>query len=582
MTAVTDTYLLLRALCDELGRCGIAGAVTSPGSRSAPIVLSLARDGGFPCFSQIDERSAGFFALGLAKATGRPAVLACTSGTAAANYLPAVIEAYEARVPLIVLTADRPPELRDTGAGQTIDQLKLYGSAVAMFTEVGVDEATPQTLRWIRALACRAVWTALGERPGPVHLNLPLREPLILDAPLPAGEPGGGGRDDGRPWVARARPARDAQAGVRALAPIVAAASRGIVVLGRDEARAGAPDGRALAQAAAAFSAATGWPLLADPLSPAHGADGTVAHYDALLRVPAFAAAARPAAVLRAGDLPTSKALRQWLEGLDAIQVILDPEGAWQDPAQVCDLALPCEPAPVLAACAPHAAAPDPAWAAAWQDAAGRAARAIDGALGDELTEPRIAAELAARLPADATLVVASSMPVRDLETFAAPRPDGARVLANRGANGIDGTVATAYGVAAATGEPVALLIGDVALAHDVGSLLTARRLGVPLTIVLVDNGGGGIFEFLPVAGERDAFEQHVATPPGLDVEGAARAFGVHHLEVDDLDGLRAALDYGLATAGTQLIHARTDRARNVLVHRRVWDAVAAALAKPA
>ncbi|HEY5142502.1 MAG TPA: 2-succinyl-5-enolpyruvyl-6-hydroxy-3-cyclohexene-1-carboxylic-acid synthase, partial [Solirubrobacteraceae bacterium] len=241
MTATTDMYLLLRALCDELARCGVAAAVTSPGSRSTPLVLSLARDGGFPCHSQIDERSAGFFALGIAKATGRPAVLACTSGTAAANYLPAVIEAHEARVPLIVLTADRPPELRDTGAGQTIDQLKLYGDAVSLFAEVGVDRATPQTLRWIRALACRAVWTAVGERPGPVHLNLPLREPLVLDAPLPADEPGGGGRPDGRPWVARALRADDAAAGAQVLAPVVAAAGRGVVVLGRSEQRTGGP-----------------------------------------------------------------------------------------------------------------------------------------------------------------------------------------------------------------------------------------------------------------------------------------------------------------------------------------------------
>ncbi len=582
MTATTDMYLLLRALCDELGRCGIAGAVTSPGSRSTPLVLSLVRDGGFACHSQIDERSAGFFALGLAKATGRPAVLACTSGTAAANYLPAVIEAHEARVPLIVLTADRPPELRDSGAGQTIDQVKLYGDAVAMFAEVGVTDATPQTLRWIRALACRAVWTALGERPGPVHLNLPLREPLILDAPLPADEPGGGGRPDGRPWVARAPRTSDVAADVEVLQPIVAAAGRGVVVLGRGEQRAGRPTPAALARAAGAFSAATGWPLLADPLSGVHGAPGAVAHYDALLRIGGFADAARPAAVLRIGDLPTSKPLREWLASLDAIQVLIDPEDAWQDPAHVCDLVMAAEPAAVLGALASTAGPPEETWASAWRSAGLRAGAAIAEVLGDELSEPRIAAEVAAALPADATLVVASSMPVRDLETFAGARAQAPRVLANRGANGIDGTIATAYGIAAAGDGPVVLLIGDVALAHDVGSLVSARRLGIPLTIVLIDNGGGGIFEFLPVAGERDAFETHVATPTGIDVAGLATAFGVHHLEVEDLAGLRAAIDYAVATAGTQLIHARTDRAANVALHRRVWEAVGAALAQPA
>ena len=576
MPQPTDTYLLLRAFCDELARCGVAGAVTSPGSRSTPVVLSLVRDGRFPCFSQIDERSAGFFALGLAKATRSPAVLACTSGTAAANYLPAVIEAHEARVPLIVLTADRPAELRASGAGQAIDQIKLYGDAVRWFAEVGVHDADPATLRWMRALACRAVWTATGERPGPVHLNLPLREPLILEAPLPDDEPGGGGRPDGRPWVARPPVAHDALAGAAQLAPIVAAADHGIVVLGRAE-RAGG-----LATAAARFSAASGWPLLADPLSEARGA-GAIAHYDALLRVPAFADAVRPAAVLRIGDLPTSKPLRQWLAGLDAIQVLVDPESAWQDPAQVCDLVVAQEPVALLEALtrAPSGRT-DATWAAAWRSADERAGAALATVLGEELSEPRLALELGSTLPSEATLVVASSMPIRDAEAVFPARDGGPRVLSNRGANGIDGTIATAYGVAAASAGPVVLLLGDVAFAHDVGSLLTARRIGVPLTIVLVDNGGGGIFDFLPVSGERDAYETHVATPTGLDVAGVARAFGLHHLDVATLGELRAALDHGLTSDGTQLVHVRGDRAANLALHRRMADAVATALGSAA
>ncbi len=581
MADPTDTYLLLRALCDELARCGVAGAVTSPGSRSTPVVLSLARAGGFPCFSQVDERSAGFFALGLAKATGRPAVLACTSGTAAANYLPAVIEASEARVPLIVLTADRPPELRAAGAGQTIDQVKLYGDAVRMFTEVGVDEATPVTLRWIRALACRAVWTARGPQPGPVHLNLPLREPLVLDTPLPDDEPGGGGRPDGRPWVGHLPRTTDAAEAARTLAPLVQAAPRGVVVAGRIE-RPATPAGEvpAIARAAAAFSAATGWPVLADPLSGARCGEGAVAHYDALLRIPAFAAAAAPRAVVRVGDLPTSKPLREWLAGLDAVQVLIDPDGAWQDPAHVCDLTIDADPAALLEALAAQPASPDPAWSGAWRDADARAAAAVAGLLGEDLSEPRIALELGAALPPEATLVVASSMPVRDIETVSPARAVPLRVLSNRGANGIDGTIATAYGVAAASPGPVVLLTGDVTLAHDAGSLLTATRIGVPLTIVLIDNGGGGIFDFLPVSAETDHFETHVATPTGLDVAGLCQAYGLHLLPVEDLAGLRAAIEYGLSSDGTQVIHARTDRAENVTVHRALWDAVGAALAE--
>ena len=587
MTPTRDTYLLLRALADELARCGIAGACTSPGSRSAPLVLSLVRDGRFPCFSHVDERSAGFFALGLAKATGRPAVLACTSGTAAANYLPAVVEAREARVPLIVLTADRPPELRDTGAGQAIDQVKLYGDAVKWFAEVGVHEATPQRLRWMRALACRAVWTALESRPGVVHLNLPLREPLILDAPLEPDDRGpaeGGGRPDGRAWVASVPAAGDAEAAAETLARIVGHARRGIVVAGREErgrrSRAHPPAPSPLGRAAASFAQAAGWPLLADPLSGARTGAAAIAHYDALLRVEAFATAARPEVVVRVGDLPTSKPLRTWLAGLDAVQVLLDPDRAWQDPSQVVDLVMSDEPAPTLAALARRAAPGDSAWANGWTQADRRAGAAIDATLGDELSEPRLAAELGALLPPEATLVVASSMPVRDVETFFGVRDAPPRVLSNRGANGIDGTLATAYGVAAGSEDPVVALLGDVAFAHDLSSLLIARRLAVPLTIVLVDNGGGGIFDFLPVSTQADAYEHHVATPTGLDAGHAAELFGCHHLAVEDLAGLRAAVDHGLGSAGTTLVHVRTDRAQNVALHRRVWEAVARELGR--
>jgi 2-succinyl-5-enolpyruvyl-6-hydroxy-3-cyclohexene-1-carboxylate synthase len=492
--------------------------------------------------------------------------------------VPAVIEAHEARVPLLVLTADRPPELRDVGAGQTIDQVKLFGTAAKWFFDVGThDAATPERLRWMRQLACRAVWTALDGRPGPVHLNVPLREPLVLDEPL-EGDRADGGRADGRPWVVRTPANGDARAGAATLAQITGAAGRGVVVAGREERgwRTGGPS--PLGRAAGAFAAAAGWPLLADPLSGARRGDLAIAHYDALLRVEAFTELARPEVVLRVGDVPTSKPLRTWLAGLDAVQVLLDPDGAWQDPAQVVDLALPQEPAPVLAALAEAVAPADPAWAAAWRAADDRAAQAIAATLGEELSEPRLAAELGAALPAEATLVVASSMPVRDVETFASARDDPPRVLANRGANGIDGTLATAYGVAAGSDGPVVCLLGDVAFAYDVGSLLTARRLAVPLTIVLVDNGGGGIFDFLPIASQTDAYEHHVATPTGLDVAGIAAAYGLQHLPVATLPELRAAVDHGLTSAGTTLVVVRTRRPENVRLHRDVWAAVARAL----
>src|SRR5829696_1796470 len=232
----TDTYLGLRAFADELARCGLREACTSPGSRSTPLVLSLAREPRIRTTSHIDERSGSFFALGLAKATGLPVALACTSGTAAANYAPAVVEAHEARVPLLVLTADRPPELRELGAGQTIDQVKLYGSAAKWYFEVDDQPATPERMRWLRQLACRAYWSALDSRPGPLHLNFSLREPLVLDEPLPADEPGGGGRAGRRPWVTRPRTAAaPAPAVLDGLRAQLEAQPRAVMVAGRSE-----------------------------------------------------------------------------------------------------------------------------------------------------------------------------------------------------------------------------------------------------------------------------------------------------------------------------------------------------------
>ena len=498
--------------------------------------------------------------------------LACTSGTAAANYAPAVIEAHEARVPLLVLTADRPPELRDVGAGQTIDQVKLYGSAAKWYLEVDDQPATPERIRWLRQLACRAFWTALDGRPGPVHLNFTLREPLVLDAPLPEEEPGGGGRADGRPWVTR--PFVRAEAGPRTVDGLVVdlvARPRAVLVAGRAE------RDPMLGQALAAFAEKLAIPLLAEPLSGARRGAAAVAHYDALLRDPDFAATHAPELVLRFGDLPTSKPLRQWLHGLDkATQVAFDPETAWQDPAGAVATIIGADPRSTLATLGERIESRrDPAWLEAWRQADQAAAAAIETTL-DGLSEPRVAVELTRRLPPNATLVVASSMPVRDVETFAAARDDAPRVLANRGANGIDGTVSTAFGAAAAAVHgPVVLLTGDVALAHDIGGLLAAKRLGFKLTIVLLDNDGGGIFNFLPVSGEGEDFERHVATPHGLDFSHAAALYDCGFERAEDLEGFRAALDRALAAERSSIVSVRTDREANVALHRRVWEAVA-------
>jgi len=667
VTSATDTYLLLRAFVDELARCGMRAACTSPGSRSAPLALTLAREPRLRCFSHIDERCAGFFALGLAKASGLPVAVTCTSGTAAAELLPAAVEAHEARVPLLLLTADRPPELREIGAGQTIDQIKLYGGAVKWFFEVGTHAASDQRLRWMRTLACRAYATAVEGRPGAVHLNFPLREPLVTDEPLPEDATA---RPGGAPYVRRAsiagasaqsqRPpsAGDAPvpvgpAGLAAsrLQELVAAARRGLVVAGRDE-RVPLDGQPSLGEAAARFAAAAGWPLLADPLSGARRGEAAVAHYDALLRDERFASALQPDLVVRVGDLPVSKPLRSWLAGLgDTEQVALDPEGAWQDPAAVLSESLALDPVVALSTLDATAGEADETWLARWRSGDELAAEAIRGILGDSgACEPAIASELGVLLPEHATLFVASSMPVRDIETFWPVRADPPRVLCNRGANGIDGIVSSAFGATAAgivasagssdaarqlggnglagdagrsvgdrqagdagrsvgdgqAGDagrsvgagPVVLLIGDVALAHDLGGLIASRRLGLKLTIVLLENGGGGIFDFLPVAGaaiareqipdgdgraeEQDLYTRHIATPTGLDFVPAAELYGLLHERAENVPGFRAALERAFERDCSSIIEVRGERGANVELHCRVWEAVSQTLSSAA
>ena len=603
MSATTDMYVLLRAFVDELARCGMRAACTSPGSRNAPLAISLARERRLRCYSHVDERCAGFFALGLAKASGLPVAVTCTSGTAAAELAPAAVEAHEARVPLLLLTADRPAELRENGAGQAIDQLKLFGAAAKWFFEVSAHEASAARLRWMRTLACRAYWTALEGRPGAVHLNFPLREPLVSEEPLPEDR---SGRPDARPLVRRPGVAPASEPETSELHAILAPARRGVLVAGRHERQ------PALGPAAAAFAESMEWPLLADPMSGARRGSAAIAHYDALLREPSFGTTRVPDLIVRVGDLPVSKPLRTWLAGHAHVrQVALDPEGAWQDPACVVSDSLALEPVAALERMAGAFAAwasADEGWLASWRSADERAAAAIDGALdGHELSEPAVARELGVLLPSEATLFVASSMPVRDVETFWPAREDPPRVLCNRGANGIDGTVSSAFGVAAHAGGPVVLLIGDVALAHDLGGLLACSRLGLKLTIVLLDNGGGGIFDFLAVAGaplararadgagdshspgaggapaaagERETlFTRHIATPTGLDFARAAALFGLAHERAGTREQLRAGLERALAPeAPSTILHVRGERAANVALHRGVWEAVSGAL----
>jgi 2-succinyl-5-enolpyruvyl-6-hydroxy-3-cyclohexene-1-carboxylate synthase len=546
-------------------------ACTSPGSRNTPIVLGIAREPRLRAWSHIDERSSGFFAVGAARASGRPVAVTCTSGTAAANLLPAVIEAHEGGVPLIVLTADRPPELREVGAGQTIDQLKLYGGAVKWFFELGVPEASPERLRWVRSLACRAYWTATGGRPGPVHINLPLREPLVLDAPLSPTEPGGGGRSDGHPWVAEA--SSTGRSGTLARRHEF----RRTVFVAGDL----GPD-PSLGARLARIATRARVPLLADPLSRARSGPAAIAHFDLLLRSDALTADLRPEVVCRIGDLPTSKPLRSWIASLDeAHHIAFTADERWIDPSARLVQRELGPLAELLERIDGDDLIPDDSdWLDRWSAADRAVAHAIaEPLMGAGLTEPGVVTALAQFLPATATLFVGASMPIRDVEEFFPALANPPRVLANRGANGIDGTVSSAFGAAAAGEGQVVVLLGDVTLAHDIGGLLASRRLGLKLTIVLLNNQGGGIFNFLAVAREADVFEQHIATPTGLDFAHAAALYDFAHVRVETLDGFADALMASLSGERSTIIEIASDRVRNRQLHADVESAALGALA---
>ncbi|MDO9408138.1 2-succinyl-5-enolpyruvyl-6-hydroxy-3-cyclohexene-1-carboxylic-acid synthase [Patulibacter sp.] len=587
---------LISALIDELVRGGVTDAVTSPGSRNTPLLLALARHPGLRTHAVIDERTAGFVALGMAKASGRPVVLCCTSGSAVAQYVPAVVEAHHARLPLLLLTADRPAELRDVGAGQTIDQLAPFGSILRWQHEAAIDTATPATVRYARTLAARALHAAAGDGStavGPVQLNLPLREPLVVpdaEDDGPTADAVAPPREGSAPWVRRTggggQPSDEA---VGHLGGLLAARPRAVVVAGRHE------EEPRLGPALAALCELLAVPLLADPLSGARRGRAAVGRYDALLAAGAdpTGPVGVPELVVRLGDLPTSKPLRAWLAGLpaDVPQVHVSADGAWQDPDGVLSDVIVAAPLPLLERLAPRLAHAerDPEWLAAWSAldarvAAAQAAVLDDADETDPPTEPWLARELTALLPPAATLLVAASMPVRDVEGYMAPR-DQVRVLSNRGANGIDGTIATAWGLALGRRPDdgdVVLLIGDVALQHDVGSLLAAGRAGADLTVVLVDNDGGGIFHFLPVAaGGGPDVERLVMTPTGLDVAAIVTAAGGTLHPVDRRTDLVPALRAAAAHRGLSVLHVRTDRVANRELHRRLGDAVAAELSSP-
>lgn len=551
------------ALTDELVRSGVTQAVLSPGSRSAPLAFALSEHPSISLTVVLDERSAGFVALGIAAQTGGPVVVVTTSGSAAANLHPAIVESSYANVPLIIITADRPGELRDTGAGQTIDQIKLFGSSVRWFCEVGVPEDQAASNSYWRSVACRAVASARLPSPGPVHLNVAFRDPLV-----PVGEGYSNdlnGRPDGEPWVTSTggSPALT-DTDVEELASVLSGSERGLVVAGQ---------GAAKPASILELSRTLGWPVIAEAISGVR-VPGVISTYDALLRVGEFVEEHRPDLVLRLGTLGISKALNAFLDH-SVKQVMVDPYTAWRDSTRAAFMRVNADPTLLceqLVKVVPQR--PDSQWLSAWSEAERKARGAIDAAIdaSDEVSEPLVARELARQVPADAKLLVASSMPVRDLDWFMQLRADMV-VFSNRGANGIDGFASTLLGLAIGSQERVFGLCGDLALMHDMSGLVAAKTSDVEMTLVVVNNDGGGIFSFLPQAEWPASFETLFGTPHGIEPRHIAAVAGFEHQIWDD-----PKAPMPLAGSPRMLIEVKTDRRRNVEVHRGIWQSVADAL----
>ncbi len=582
----------LRGIVQAMVDAGVTDVVVCPGSRSSPIALATRAHPAIRVRVLLDERSAGYFALGLARASRRPVAVIVTSGTAVANLLPATVEANLSRVPLLLLTADRPPELRDRGAPQTIDQARIFGDNVRWFSELPLLDGEPATSRHVESVVGRAVAVARGGPagvPGPVHLNLPFREPLV---------PGGalGPLDD----RSGERPFTDVVAGRAMLGPAevadlagrLSAAVRGLIV-------AGPQDDPRLPVALARLAASTGYPIIADPLSGvrcgAHDRVHVVGHGDHLVRPGPWRDAHLPDLVIRFGAPPTSKPLATLLVDEAPTQIVVDGDGGWREPALIPTTFVHADAVSTALALADHLAATgtgprDRAWASAWIEADAIADRALQAwldatAASGEAFEGLPFALLGDLLPDGALLWAGNSMPVRDLDAWLPVGERAIRSLSNRGANGIDGVVSTALGSAAAGVGPVALVVGDVSFLHDLNALVAARLHDLSATIVLIDNDGGGIFSFLPQAsadvpgvGLPEHYEELFGTPHGIDVGPIVEALGGEFRTVPAAD-LGAAIADSLARPGVQVLRLRTDRAENVRLHRDAAAAVAAAVA---
>jgi 2-succinyl-5-enolpyruvyl-6-hydroxy-3-cyclohexene-1-carboxylate synthase len=565
-----------RAFVDELARTGVREVVVAPGSRSTPLVMAFAADGRFRLRVHLDERSAAFFALGVGKAGRSPGVVLTTSGTAAANLYPAVVEASAAEVPLLVLTADRPPRLRGADANQTIDQVRMFGGYVREFFEAPEPALEGPSLRHLRTLAARSVAAAVGSPAGPVQVNFPFDKPLEpTDVPedfIRAHPLAARGRPGGAPFVrvtkARAQPTLGE---VDALAEEIGSSS-GVIVAGPSA------DPDRVGPAVLELAASTGFPVLADPLSGARFGPATgayrVAAYDLFLRDPSARQQLEPSVIVRVGASPTSAALVEWLIQHSGVpHVVIDDGARWKDHPAVATRYVQADAEETLRALASRCMRTvAPEWEELWSRVETAALEALGSARGD-LLEADVWSFVNAALSHGSTLFVSNSTPVRDLDALTLPREEGLEVLANRGASGIDGIVSTAFGIASQRAGPTVCVIGDLAFFHDQNGLLWSREADAAVVFVLVDNDGGGLFEALPIAAHEPHFTRFFATPHGLDFRHTAALFG---LEVSDvpIPDLGDALDEAVRHGETAILRVRSERAASHAKREQLVNAI--------
>lgn len=555
-------------LVETLHRLGLREVVVSPGSRSTPLTMAFVRHPGVEAIPVLDERSAAFFALGLARQHHRPVALLCTSGTAGANYFPAIIEAQESGVPLLVITADRPPEMRECRSGQTIDQQKLFGSHVNFYHEFSVPQAALPLLRYLRQATAHAWERTQWPCSGPVHLNAPFRDPL---PPVEDGSTGAlRGKLDEREFFAALKPPVRSEP---VLTSGVRLGGRGIIVAGQ----VWPLDPVSYARAVDKISRQLGWPVLADALSPlrhhAHLVRNLVTTYDFIARSAGLTKQLQPDHVLCLHDWPTSKALRQWLGADDTETTFVSAHPQNPDALHGRSRLLRC-PVESLAGVV-QGGAKAGGWLAGWMETDRRLTRRLGRVLAGtaELFEGRVSALLPTVLPKGTPLFVANSMPVRDLEHFCPAHRRELAVHCNRGANGIDGTLSTALGLAHGN-RPAVLLTGDLALLHDTNGFLSAPKFRGSLTIVLINNGGGGIFGHLPVARFEPPFEEFFATPQQADFAKLCAAYGVRYVKVRNCAHLTKLL-MKLPRSGVRLLEVRTDRKHDATVRRELFARLA-------